>query len=691
MAELHETDVEVALGVALDNMPGALVYTDEYLNIVFCNDQFRKMYPAPPEMLQPGRPYSAFLRYLAENGYYGDGDLEALVARRVESLRNPTDASFVDRSPDGRSYRILRRRAAGGGTVTVMTDVTELMQAEQALATKETELLIALDNMPGALVYTDADLNIIFCNNRFREMYSAPEELLRPGRPYPAFLRYLAENGCYGEGDVDELVAQRVRSLRAPSGENFEDHTPDGRWLRIRRRKAAGHGTITVMTDVTQQKAAEQALAAKEAQLHAALDNMPGALVYTDENLDVVFCNDRFKDMYGAPKELLQPGCFYPDFLRYLAENGYYGKGDIDALVAKRVESLRNPTGVSFEDHTPDGRWFRIRRRRAAGGGTVTVMTDITQQKQAERELVEAKERTDEANKLITEKNRVLEGLYSELRDKSRQVEEQAAELAEWNATLETRVSEQVSQLGRYSRLTRFLSPKVSDLIMSADTEEPLKPRRSEITVVYIDLRGFTSFTETAEPEEVMNVLGQYHAELGRCIVQYDGTIEHFAGDGLMVLFNAPMPIENHEMRAVQMALAMREGLSVLSASWRKQGHTLGFGVGIAGGFATIGTIGFEQRRDYGSVGSVSNLAARLCGEAKDTQILIAPRILSKIELNVVVESVGELALKGFQRLVHAYNVLALHQEGLGQPALAAVDGVSLESDQPAAAQALSD
>ena len=678
MAERHETDVEVALGVALDNMPGALVYTDEYLNIVFCNDQFRKMYPAPPEMLQPGRPYSAFLRYLAENGYYGEGDLEALVARRVESLRNPTDASFVDRSPDGRSYRILRRRAAGGGTVTVMTDVTELMQAEQALATKETELLIALDNMPGALVYTDADLNIIFCNNRFREMYSAPEELLRPGRPYPAFLRYLAENGCYGEGDVDELVAQRVRSLRAPSGENFEDHTPDGRWLRIRRRKAAGHGTITVMTDVTQQKAAEQALAAKEAQLHAALDNMPGALVYTDENLDVVFCNDRFKDMYGAPKELLQPGCFYPDFLRYLAENGYYGKGDIDALVAKRVESLRNPTGVSFEDHTPDGRWFRIRRRRAAGGGTVTVMTDITQQKQAERELVEAKERTDEANKLITEKNRVLEGLYSELRDKSRQVEEQAAELAEWNATLETRVSEQVSQLGRYSRLTRFLSPKVSDLIMSADTEEPLKPRRSEITVVYIDLRGFTSFTETAEPEEVMNVLGQYHAELGRCIVQYDGTIEHFAGDGLMVLFNAPMPVENHEMRAVQMALAMREALSVLSASWRKQGHTLGFGVGIAGGFATIGTIGFEQRRDYGSVGSVSNLAARLCGEAKDTQILIAPRILAKIKSNAVVESVGELALKGFQRLVHAYNVLALHQEGLGQLALAAVGAASL-------------
>jgi len=681
MAEQHQTAVDMALSVALDNMPGALVYTDVDLNIVLCNDQFTKMYPAPAELLQPGRPYPAFLRYLAENGYYGDGNHEELVARRVESLRNPTGSSFVDHSPDGRSYRILRRRAACGGTVTVMTDVTEQIQAEQVLAAKEAELLVALDNMPGGLVYTDANLNIIFSNDRFREMYSVPAELLQAGRPYPAFLRYLAENGYYGEGDVDALVAQRVESLRAPSGESFEDHTPDGRWLRIRRHRAAGHGTITVMTDVTQQKIAEQALAAKEAQLHAALDNMPGALVYTNEHLNVVFCNDRFKDMYGAPKELLQPGCFYPDFLRYLAENGYYGKGDIEALVGKRVESLRNPTGVSFEDHSPDGRWFRIRRRRAAGGGTVTVMTDITQQKQAERELIEAKKRTDEANKLITEKNRVLEGLYSELRDKSRQVEEQAAELAEWNVTLETRVSEQVSQLGRYSRLTRFLSPKVSDLIMSAETDEPLKPRRSEITVVYVDLRGFTSFTETAEPEEVMDVLGQYHAELGRCIVEYDGTIEHFAGDGLMVLFNAPMPVENHEMRAVQMALAMREALSALSADWRKRGHTLGFGVGIAGGYATIGTIGFEQRRDYGSVGSVSNLAARLCGEAKDTQILIAPRILAKIESHIEVQSIGELTLKGFQRPVPAHNVLALRHEG---PSQTAIDGVPHESDGPA-------
>lgn len=544
----------------------------------------------------------------------------------------------------------------------------------------DTRLLVALDNMPGALVYTDKDLNIVFCNDRFKEMYDVPQDLLQPGRPYPDFLRYLAEHGYYGEGDVDSLVARRVESLRNPTGRSFADSTPDGRWYRILRRRVASGGTVTVMTDITEQKHAEQNLAAKEAQLHVALDNMPGALVYTDENLNIIVCNERFKEMYGAPRELLQPGRFYPDFLHYLAVNGYYGAGNVDALIAERVESLRNPSNRSFEDRTPDGRWLRIRRRRAASGGTVTVMTDITHQKQAERELVEAKQRTEEANKLVIEKNRVLEGLYAELQDKNRQVQEQAAQLAEWNTTLESRVAEQVSQIGRYSRLTRFLSPKVSELIMSGDTDDPLKTRRAEITVVFADLRGFTGFTETAEPEEVMGVLRQYHAELGRLVVEYDGTIEHIAGDGMMVLFNAPMPVENHELQAVRMALAMRESLSVLSLSWRKRGHELGFGAGIAGGYVTIGTIGFEQRLDYGAIGPACNMAARLCSEAKDKQILIAPRVLSKVEAHIEVEPVGDLVLKGFQRPIPANNILGVRRADLGQSAAVSRDGASVTS-----------
>jgi class 3 adenylate cyclase/PAS domain-containing protein len=532
--------------------------------------------------------------------------------------------------------------------------------AEPQPTAVETQLHAALDNMPGALVYTDKELNIVVCNARFRDMYPVPRELLQPGRPYPDFLRCLAERGYYGEGDPDALVAQRVESLRNPSGKSFEDHVPDGRWYRIRRHRAPAGGTVTVMTDITEQKQAELNLADKEAQLHVALDNMPGALVYTDDDLRIVVCNSRFKEMYTVPQELLQPGRPYPDFLRYLAENGYYGKGEIDTLVARRVESLRNPSGKSFEDHVPDGRCYRILRSRVAAGGTVTVMTDITEQKLAERELLDATRRTEEANKLITEKNRTLEALNREIQDKNRQVQEQAAQIAEWNARLESRVAEQVAQIGQMSKLTRFLSPKVSDMIMAGDADDPLKTRRREITVVFVDLRGFTAFTETAEPEEVMSVLREYHAELGREIIAHDGTIEHFSGDGVMILFNDPLPVAEHEMQAIRMALRMRDAMAVLAQGWKKRGFSLGFGVGIAGGYATIGTIGFEGRLDYGAIGTVTNLAARLCGEAGDGQILISPRTFSKTEMQIEAGAVGELSLKGFQRPVLAHNVLRL-------------------------------
>jgi adenylate cyclase len=247
---------------------------------------------------------------------------------------------------------------------------------------------------------------------------------------------------------------------------------------------------------------------------------------------------------------------------------------------------------------------------------------------------------------------------FAEIEEKNRTIQEQAAQLAEWNRTLEMRVAEQVTQLGRMSRLTRFLSPKVSDLIVSSDAEEALKARRAEITVVYVDLRGFTGFTESAEPEEVMSVLRQYHGELGKLIMAHDGTIEHFAGDGMMIMFNAPLPVADHEFKAIRMALAMRATLSELSTSWRERGHELGFGVGIASGYATIGTIGFEYRLDYGAIGPATNLAARLCGEAKNMQILIAPRVFAKLKDRIEAEPVGELTLKGFHRPVPAYNVL---------------------------------
>jgi len=234
------------------------------------------------------------------------------------------------------------------------------------------------------------------------------------------------------------------------------------------------------------------------------------------------------------------------------------------------------------------------------------------------------------------------------------------SELEEWNKTLEERVQEQVAQLERLGRLKRFFSPQLAELIVSGDAEDPLKTHRREITVVYLDLRGFTAFAETAEPEEVMGVLHEYHAAMGKLILEYEGTLEHFAGDGMMIFFNDPVPIANPAEQAIRMTLAMRERVRELTVKWRKLGYELDFGVGIAQGYATIGAIGFEGRWEYGAIGSVPNLAARLCGEAKPGEILVTQRLLASVEELVEADAAGELPLKGFHRPVAAYNIVRL-------------------------------
>jgi class 3 adenylate cyclase len=244
-----------------------------------------------------------------------------------------------------------------------------------------------------------------------------------------------------------------------------------------------------------------------------------------------------------------------------------------------------------------------------------------------------------------------------ELYDK---VQAQAAELSEWNKTLEHRVQDQVTQLERLGRLKRFFSPQLAELIVAGGADDPLKTHRREVTVVFLDLRGFTAFAETAEPEEVMGVLREYHAEMGKLILEHEGTLERFTGDGMMIFFNDPVLVPNPAERAIRMALVMRERVQELTVKWRKLGHDLDFGVGIAQGYATIGAIGFEGRWDYGAIGTVTNLAARLCGEAKPGQILIAQRLLGAVDDIVEAEAVGELTLKGFHRPVVAFNVLRL-------------------------------
>jgi class 3 adenylate cyclase len=219
------------------------------------------------------------------------------------------------------------------------------------------------------------------------------------------------------------------------------------------------------------------------------------------------------------------------------------------------------------------------------------------------------------------------------------------------------RTYQMVEKLGR---LKRFFSPQLAELIVTGGADDPLKTHRRDVTVVFLDLRGFTAFAETAEPEEVMSVLREYHAEMGRLILEHEGTLERFTGDGMMIFFNDPTPVADPAKRAVRMALAMRERVTPLCERWRRRGHELDLGIGIAQGYATIGAIGFEGRWDYGAIGTVTNLAARLCGEAKPSQILVTRRVASDAEDLIETEPVGPLVLKGLAKPVPAFNVVGL-------------------------------
>jgi class 3 adenylate cyclase len=249
------------------------------------------------------------------------------------------------------------------------------------------------------------------------------------------------------------------------------------------------------------------------------------------------------------------------------------------------------------------------------------------------------------------------------------QITAQAAELASWNRTLEQRVADQLAEIERMGRLTRFLSPQIANLVVSAGDDAVLQSHRRAITVFFCDLRGFTAFAETAEPEEVMAMLAAYHDVLGPLIHKYEGTLERFAGDGLNVLFNDPLPCPDPSLRAVRMALEMRDGVAELTGKWRKLGHQLGFGMGIAHGYATLGRMGFEWRYDYAAIGSVVNLAARLCGEAQSGQILVDGKVLAAVEEVAEAEPVGELTLKGIHRPIAAFNVVGIRQKAVSAPA----------------------
>jgi class 3 adenylate cyclase/PAS domain-containing protein len=606
--------VEDQLYVALNNMPGALVYTDDDLKIVVCNDRFREMYPAPRSLLQPGRPYPEFLRYLAEHGYYGEGDVDALVARRVESLRNPSSRSFEDRAPDGRIYRIIRRKAAEGGTVTVMTDITEQKQAEESLAQKEAELHVALDNMPGALVYTDENQNIIVCNDRFKEMYPVPDDLLQPGRPYPDFLRYLAEHGYYGEGDVDALVARRVESLRNPSGRSFEDRAPAGRIYRILRRRAKAGGVVTVMTDITEQKQAEEARLRSERRLVDAIETISEGFACFDAEDRLIICNSCYRNLLYAGTDFVPAvGMSFETIIRRATERGAIKDaiGRVEDWIAERLDQHRNP-GPARIQQRGDGRWVMISERKTEDGGTVAIYSDITELKQREANLAE--------------KSTALEVLSG--------------------------------------KLAKYLAPQVYNSIFTGRQDVRIASQRKKLTVCFSDIVDFTETADKMQSEDLTQLLNHYLTEMSRIAAEYGATIDKYVGDAIVMFFGDPETrgVKEDALACVKMALAMQRRIDVLGDVWRDAGveAPLRCRIGIHTGYCTVGNFGSEDRMDYTIIGSGVNLASRLEHEAPPGSVLISYETFAHVRDEIHCDEHEHVRIKGIAYPVATYRAIDL-------------------------------
>ena len=361
------------------------------------------------------------------------------------------------------------------------------------------------------------------------------------------------------------------------------------------------------------------------------LDTIDYGVLILDQGLRVRMYNQAFVRLSGVDIEILQSNSHFRDVMDAARRAGVYNdvsSSDWEAYAEAQLAEIKGGLVAPREWRLPDGQTLEFQCVPLPDGGRMITYFDLTRLKKAEAELLA-----------------------------------RSKELADLNQQLEHRVTDQVDEIERMGRLRRFLPPQVADLIVASGSEKQLESHRREITALFCDLRGFTGFTESADAEDVMALLRDYHAAIGEIIIKYNGTLERYAGDGVMVVFNDPVPVENPALQAVLMALETREAIAALTGRWRRFGHDIGFGIGIAHGYATLGTIGFEGRFDYAAIGTVSNVASRLCDEAKPGQILISPRVLVAVEDAVKVEPVGEFELKGIRRPLAAYNVVAARRK----------------------------
>jgi PAS domain S-box-containing protein len=580
----------------------------------------------------------------AAEALFGYTEAEALgetiedLILRTETLAEEGVSIMQEATAEGAAHRITRRMRKGGGLVDVEMlvvplrsdgktigsyaiyhDVSELHRQKQYYES-------LLEISPTAIITVDLAGRVTSWNPAAERLfgYGRHEAVGRPVDDLVAAADELraeaAEVNRLGSEREVELITRRTRKDRS-----LVDVHVLVAPVAVEGEVVGRYGIYHDISDLQRQKQRFQSL----------LENSPTAIAALDLADTITAWNPAAEKLFGYSRQ------------EAIGRN-------IDELVANSAE-IRAEAAELNEQARGKGHVHVVTRRTRKDGGLVDVEVLVAPVLSGGEmqgfyaiyhdigELVRARREAEEATQTI----RV-----------------QADELGKWNRTLNARVDEQVQEIERMSKLRRFLSPQIADAILAAGADSVLESHRSEITAVFCDLRGFTRFAEVNEPEDVMRVLREYHTAMGEIIFEYGATLEHFEGDGMMLFFNDPIPVPDPTNRAVRMAIAMRDRAAELAVAWRRHGYDLGFGVGVARGYATLGRIGFEGRFDYGAVGPVVNMASRLGNAAAAGQILISLRVFAEVEDVVDAEPAGELELKGFHGPQQVFNLIALKEPG---------------------------
>jgi class 3 adenylate cyclase/PAS domain-containing protein len=509
-----------------------------------------------------------------------DTNMSNSAITREQHLRK-TKAQLID------EIDTLEQRAAA-----TPEDDRELKRREQELSEKEAQLRVALTHMPGGMK--------------------------------------LIDGGDYGPGEPDKLVGESLVPYESGESESYERTLPGGRTLQFYSAPTPEGGFVSIVTDITEQKRAEEELAKKEAQLRVALDNMPGGMMLGDRDLNYVFFNSQFSELYEFPDGLIEVGGSIRDELRYQADRGDFGPGDKDELIEQVVATYQKGEAVSYErEIAGSGRTVQIYMAPTPEGGYVEIITDMTKRKRAEEAATEAKRRSEEASELVAEKNRMLESLSNQL--------------------------------------SKYLSPQVYASIFAGKQSVEIASKRKKLTVFFSDIADFTGTTDSLESEELTNLLNHYLTEMSKIALDHGATIDKYVGDAIIAFFGDPETrgVKEDARACVNMAIAMQQRMRELQSEWLDMGLEKPFElrIGINTGFCTVGNFGSGDRMDYTIIGNEVNLAARLESLAEVGGILMAHETNALVKDTVLAEEGDTLTVKGFAKPVRTYSVVGLYED----------------------------